>query len=183
VIVYLPFESIAAINTLLRGFGQFQFIAYHPEATSGREGNIHWHQPGRETFQRDLASCGGVICNAGFELASEVLQLGKKILVKPMGGQPEQASNPLALEHLGLGSVMQQLDRTALALWRQQPQPEKIVYPDVAAAVSQWLATGASRDIADLSRDLWLQTRFPAGFRYQEQAGTCSTSPSSLRRT
>ncbi len=183
VVVYLPFESTAAISALVQDFTPFSFIAYHPEATPGTQGNIEWHRPGRETFQRDLASAGGVICNAGFELASEALQLGKKLLVKPMGGQPEQASNAQALALLGLGSVMEQLDPSVVAHWLQQQQPEKVVYPDVAATVSRWLANGGVGDIADLSRELWLQTRFPKGFSQMGESGECLTSPSTLHRT
>jgi uncharacterized protein (TIGR00661 family) len=44
-----------------------------------------------------------VICGAGFELAGESLQLGKKLLVKPLKGQFEQLSNALALEKASTG--------------------------------------------------------------------------------
>jgi hypothetical protein len=41
------------------------------------------------------------ISNARFELASEVLQLGEKILAKSLNTQMEQIFNAAALEQLG----------------------------------------------------------------------------------
>lgn len=164
IIVYLPFESIAAIEALLQPQSPTSFVAYHPLAPAVAGGNIRWHKPCRHGFQRDLRYCNGVICNAGFELASEVLQLGKKLLVKPMGGQPEQASNALALKQLGFGAVMQQLDSNVVANWLEQQSPQPIVYPDVAAAICQWLVSGCDRDVDVLARELWQQTRFPVDF-------------------
>ena len=55
-----------------------------------------------EGFQQDLHRCEGVICSAGFELPSEAIQLGKKLLVQPVAGQMEQqqrASVALRLPH------------------------------------------------------------------------------------
>jgi uncharacterized protein (TIGR00661 family) len=48
--------------------------------------------------------------NAGFELASEAMFLGKKILVKPLAGQMEQLSNALVIDSLELGMVMKRLN-------------------------------------------------------------------------
>ena len=57
-----------------------------------------------------------MICGAGFELAGESLQLGKKLLVKPLKGQFEQLSNALALEKLQLARIMRRLDRKAVQM-------------------------------------------------------------------
>ena len=51
------------------------------------------------------------ITNAGFELASESLHLGKRLLVKPLAGQMEQAVNAMAIDILKLGMTMRILDR------------------------------------------------------------------------
>ncbi len=66
----------------------------------------------RSGFIDNLKNCNGVICNAGFELASEALHAGKKMLVKPLAGQLEQPSNAQAMRKLGLGDVMERLDAT-----------------------------------------------------------------------
>ena len=49
-------------------------------------------KPLSNEFHSDLEVAEGVISNAGFELASECITLGKKMLVKPLAGQFEQQS-------------------------------------------------------------------------------------------
>ena len=44
-----------------------------------------------------VRGCAGVVCNSGFELISECLQLGKTVLTRPVLGQMEQMSNAFAL--------------------------------------------------------------------------------------
>lgn len=163
IMVYLPFESRTDITKLLRRFSDYEFLLYHPKSDDYRKKNLHWRKPSRTEFQRDLLSCEGVICNAGFELASEALQLGIKLLVKPMDGQPEQQSNALALSHLGYGSAMSRLDADTTALWLNSESSTKITYPDTARAVAQWISEGATRDITEISKELWEQTRLPDG--------------------
>jgi uncharacterized protein (TIGR00661 family) len=162
IMVYLPFESRTDITKLLRGFSNYEFILYHPKCTDYRKKNLTWRKPGRDRFQADLLTCEGVICNAGFELASEALQLGIKLLVKPMDGQPEQQSNALALGQLGYGTTMSRLDQDTTAFWLNSQNNTKINYPDTASAVAKWVAEGATEDIADISKVLWKQIDLPA---------------------
>lgn len=99
--------------------------------------------------------------NAGFELASEALTLGKKLLVKPLGGQFEQLTNGKTLELMGLAQLMDSLDANAVRNWLDAPSPGQIVYPDVATALALWLAEGAEETLANLSRRLWAKALFP----------------------
>ena len=161
IMVYLPFESRADITKLLRRFKDTEFVLYHPKAADYQKKNLLWNKPSRTGFQRDLLTCEGVICNAGFELASEALQLGMKVLVKPMDGQPEQQSNALALEQLGYGRGMSRLDPDTVELWLNSPSGQKIVYPNTAEAIAEWIADGAKRDVAEISRELWAQALLP----------------------
>lgn len=160
-VVYLPFESVSAIRRLLAAFPAYTFCVYHPDGTPGDEGHIHWRLPGRETFQKDVLQCEGVICNAGFELASEVLQLGRKLLVKPVSGQSEQYSNVMALDLLGYGHVMPELDRNRVESWLASACATRIHYPNVAEALCQWLVAGATGDIRELANRLWEATQLP----------------------
>lgn len=160
-LVYLPFESVEDIRVLLKPFGAYQFRIYHPDAKSLEESNLSWHRPGRTTFQNDLHRCEGVICNAGFELASEVLQLGKKLLVKPLVGQSEQYSNAMALDLLGYGHVMYRLDASRVANWLQSACATRICYPNVADAICSWVLNGRETDILSMARSLWMETRLP----------------------
>ncbi len=111
-----------------------------------------------------MHSCEGVICNAGFETTSECLQLGKKVLVKPIGKQMEQASNACALEQLGLGMSMKKLDAQVIETWlRRDRQERTVTYPDVAKAIVDWVIAGNWHDVAGLADKLWQATRF-SGF-------------------
>jgi uncharacterized protein (TIGR00661 family) len=145
IIVYLPFEDIEAILTLLKPFSHHEFHVYHPggeRTVSTQKRHIQVKGLSRERFQLDFADCGGVLCNAGFELPSEALHQGKKLLVKPLQGQMEQCSNALALDTLKLGDVMDELDAAAVAQWLAKPNSSTLRFPDVAGAVTEWLMQG-----------------------------------------
>lgn len=161
ILVYLPFEAPATIARFLAPFADYEFAIYHPQPSPGTYRHLHWNKPSHTAFHVDLGRCGGVIGNAGFELTSEALQLGLKVLLKPLQGQPEQLSNALALRELGLGYTMARLDPALLSRWLQQGQGFTVYYPDVAGAVARWIARGHYRDIQALSASLWRSTRLP----------------------
>lgn len=162
ILVYLPFESLSAITALLGRFVGVAFVCYHPQVSeSYQQGNLQFHPLSRSAFTASLASCEGVISNAGFELASEALTLGKKLLVKPLSGQFEQASNAMTLEMLGLGAVMASLDPGAVRQWLDHPGIGLIRYPDVATALAAWLADGAREPVTELANRLWRQVCLP----------------------
>lgn len=156
VLVYLPFENPAVVIDLLRTLPGHRFMVYGPAFHNADIGHIKTRKPCRQGFQLDLLRAGKVICNAGFELVSEALQLGKSILVRPVQGQTEQLSNALALEQLGLGRSMHRLDRDVITDWLASPPPAKPMhYPDVATAIAAWLASDRAEPIAQISQRLW----------------------------
>ncbi|WP_320152051.1 MJ1255/VC2487 family glycosyltransferase [uncultured Tolumonas sp.] len=161
-LVYLPFESPHAIYELLSRFKSTRFICFHPDfSIPVEQNNLRFMPLGRESFIQVLRGCEGVICNAGFELASEALTLGKRLLLKPLQGQFEQASNAMTLELLGLAIVMQQLDPGQVRHWLNSEKTGSIHYPDVASAVAAWLASGRAETVIDLADRLWRQVIFP----------------------
>ena len=161
ILVYLPFESADDVQCLLHRFPDQQFIVYHPSAPTETAANAIWCKPSRVSFPKDLHRCQGVICNAGFELAAEALQLGKKILVKPLNKQVEQYCNALALENLGWGSTMNSLDAEKVSAWLNNKTHIKLHYPDTAAAVAKYIENGNFDSYATLASDLWSKTRLP----------------------
>lgn len=162
VLVYLPFELTEQIAALLSRFNQQQFVCFHPAIrTPSQWRNIRFEPQAREGFKQVLAGCRGVISNAGFELASEALSLGKKLLVKPLGGQFEQLTNGKTLELMGLAQLMEGLDANAVRHWLEAPASGAIRYPDVSAELADWLAAGAVEGVESLSRRLWARTLFP----------------------
>lgn len=158
IIVYLPFEENQAIVRLLMSFINHEFHVYTPHSISDiGDGASHilLKPPSRKDFQNDFADCAGVICNAGFELPSECLHLGKKLLVKPLHGQMEQGSNALALELLKLGHVMYQLDEHVVANWLNSGHAHQLRFPDVAQAIVFWLKSGTLTVDQEWIEELW----------------------------
>ncbi len=166
IVVYLGFESPEEVICFIEPFNDYQFHVYgnfsqELVAKSSHLTHIILCPLSREGFKADLASCNGVISNAGFELGSEAIHLGKKLLVKPLKGQMEQLSNAVALEKLGLGTIMETLDFAALKHWLTNFEAKRISYPDVPAAIANWIVNGIEDDEwisnKELADELWGQ--------------------------
>jgi uncharacterized protein (TIGR00661 family) len=157
ILVYLPFEHPDDIRALLEPFPEYTFSIYGSVNADirGRDRNMIWHPFSKTTFYDDLASCSGVICNAGFELPSEALSLGKKILVKPLQGQFEQESNAIALKKLNLGEVLDQMDPEKLINWLAHGASAKKGFPDVAQHLSRWIVDGDWANTKQLINNTW----------------------------
>lgn len=165
VLVYLPFESQARIQELLAGIPDYEFFIYAPGSDYRQRGNLHLRPTSLDGFRADLHDCGAVICNAGFELSSECLALGKRLLVKPQGRQMEQASNALALHELGYGAAMEELSPAGICDWLNHDTPvPDIRFPNVARALARWLERGEfhAQALASLSDRLWREVRVNA---------------------
>ncbi len=160
VLVYLPFDHPDEVQMLLTLFTTHRFFIYGIDKLNSPvdKGHLHLRPYSRSGFLQDLEDCNGVICGAGFELAAEALQLGKKLLVKPLKGQFEQLSNALALENLQLARVMQHLDRKAVQKWLELPPNSPAGYPDTAQLIAVWIENGHWQDIGSLSKEAWAQT-------------------------
>ncbi len=160
-LVYLPFAQPDDIVPQLRAFPETQFYVYQQVPKPVDEGHIHIRPFSREGFQADLHRVESVICSAGFELPSEAIQLGKKLLVQPVIGQMEQQSNAFALSQLGYGSVAQVLTETAIGDWLAMPRPRPVDYPDVAQALAYWLIDGQESTFGQMRDELWRQVPEP----------------------
>ncbi|GAL19567.1 glycosyltransferase [Vibrio maritimus] len=163
ILVYLPFENTDAIIDLLLRFARHNFVCYHPDNIENAQlENILMKPLSHESFQCDLHRCSGVIANGGFELPSEALSLGKKLLVKPLDGQFEQQSNAATLESLGLAQSMDFLDAGVIRDWLDEKQAERVFYPDVAEGIANWLVSGNWSCSANLRESLWEKVDFPS---------------------
>jgi len=160
ILLYLPFEHPNDVEALLTDFRSHHFYIYGV-GTIVRpmdRNHLHFRPYSRTGFLNDLAECSGVISNAGFELTSEALQLGKKLLVKPLVGQMEQMSNALAVSRLKLGIVMPALSPSHVGRWLNCPDAPSMGYPDVARLVAEWIDGGAWERIDSLATTAWKQT-------------------------
>lgn len=160
VLVYLPFEAPSDILQWLSPLQDYQFRIYGVGEQYSATRHLEFCPPAVAAFKQDLAQASAVISNAGFELISEALQLGKRILVKPLQGQPEQRSNALALQQLQLAEATDRLDSHCIQNFLAQYQPvQSVQYPDVAASIASWLVKGDWFDGSGLG-DLWQETEF-----------------------
>jgi uncharacterized protein (TIGR00661 family) len=162
ILVYLPFERLADILTLLHPFDRYEFFIYHRLDQPGENGHIHLRPYSRAGFLKDLVECSGVISNAGFELASESMSLGKKILVKPLAGQMEQLSNALVISSLKMGMAMARLNMASVAKFLDRPTRVPAKIPNVARLVAEWVESGYWEDVEGLAHKVWQQTVLPA---------------------
>ena len=162
VLVYLPFESLQAVLDLLTRFNQVHFYCYHPEAIDNSEyDNVSIRKLNRESFHHRLHHCRGVIANGGFELPSEAMSLGKKLLLKPLHGQYEQLSNVMTLEMMGLASSMSYLDPAAVRNWLDSDSVGRVKIPDVAMEVARWVLAGNWHNCDELWHQLWERVEYP----------------------
>ncbi|AQP99489.1 glycosyltransferase [Pseudoalteromonas aliena] len=155
VLVYLPFENLNSIIDYLKDFPEKEFYCYHPHASNQSMGHIHLRAPSRVSFLNDLANTSGVIGNAGFELASEALKLGKKLLLKPLDGQFEQGANAQTLLSMRMAHVMNYLNPQALDDWNSAPQNKRINYPSDPTPLINWLVNKQWCSTQSLHKGLW----------------------------
>ena len=155
IIVYLPFEDQNEVIRTLCPFENFEFHIYSPAVVASKYPHIICKALSRQGFQKDLYDCVGIISNAGFELASESLQLGKKILAKPLHAQMEQISNAAALEQLGYGHTMFDLDVTVIENWLHNNHALRVTYPNIARVIVQWIKDGMPKLDRDFTEQVW----------------------------
>jgi uncharacterized protein (TIGR00661 family) len=155
IVVYLPFEDQQKVITLLSPFENFEFHLYSPELAHSKVDHIICHPLSRAGFQKDLYDCSGIISNAGFELASEALQLGKKILAKPLHAQMEQISNAAALKQLGYGHTMHNMDISVIEQWLHDSHAIHITYPNIAKVLVNWIQNDMPEMDPDFIEDIW----------------------------
>lgn len=140
IVVYLPFEDIDNLSYIFSLIDDYNFYVFTNNIPEKEYQNIIIKPLSKNGFLRELKSCYGVICNAGFELASETIHLNKKLLVKPVAGQMEQHSNAAALEELNYGKVVNQFTYLNIKSWLILEKIKKLPkYPNVAKEIVTWL--------------------------------------------
>lgn len=159
VLVYLPFEDQTQVTALFHQLDHIQFVQYSPDVEDGHDGNVLLRKTSLHGFRNDLQHARAVICNAGFELVAECLHMGTPVLAKAVHGQMEQLSNAFALRQLNWGETLESLDLSKIKRWLENGQRSPAVrYPDVAAAIADWVLAGNWDDQSELWESLWACT-------------------------
>ncbi len=155
IVVYLPFEDQKEVIALLSPYKEYEFHLYSPEVSPSSHAHIICNPLSRDQFQKDLYDSAGIISNAGFELASEALQLGKKILAKPLHAQMEQISNAAALKELGYGLTMDNMEVSVIEQFLALDTATHVTYPNVARIIVQWLKDGMPEMEPEFIDSIW----------------------------
>lgn len=163
VVVYLPFEDQSAVLTQLAPLTNYEFYVYSPDLQNADLGHIQTRGLSRQGFKNDLVTAGAVITNSGFELISECLTMGTRILTKPLQQQVEQLSNAAALSQLGYAEVVPVITTEVCRNWLNCKERVLVTYPRVHDHIAHWLATGQQQNIACLSEQLWREVNVVRG--------------------
>lgn len=155
IIVYLPFEELDDVVKLLSPFENYEFHVSTSHPAQSEFAHLIYHSMSSGRFQQELVNCAGIISNAGFAMASEALQLGKKILIKPLHAQVEQTSNAAALHQLGYAHIMDNLDINAVEHWLHDNHAVHITYPNTAKILTQWIQNGMLAMDMDFIEEIW----------------------------
>ncbi|MGQ0527220.1 MAG: glycosyltransferase family protein [Alphaproteobacteria bacterium] len=162
ILVYMDGEEREELVKLFSQFPDYKFHLYSSKIKAEQHiGNVIVKPVSQDgSFQRDLQTCAGVVCGAGFELPSEALYLGKKLLIKLLDRQPEQFANAQALKNLGYAGVLDTLDPKPIRKWLKKDHAPRIVWGDTANVVADWIVKGANPDEVSIMVDkLWQDTK------------------------
>lgn len=136
--VYLPAYSDTRLHKVLSRFDKVRWEVFskHTDRDYNWD-NIAFRKIDNEAFIRSLAGARGVLCGAGFETPSEVLFLGKKLMVVPMRGQYEQQCNAAALKEMGIPVIknLKKKGRARIADWLEHGKVTTVDFPDETAVI------------------------------------------------
>jgi uncharacterized protein (TIGR00661 family) len=103
---YICYLSSITSDDQVKFFNLFPnqtFYIFHNDIKEASDfENIRLRPIDRANFTNKLLKCKGVICHTGFQLTSECLFLGKKLLVVPIKHQIEQIYNTKTLSKFGV---------------------------------------------------------------------------------
>lgn len=103
---YLIYLSSISVDDQIKFFNLFPnqtFYIYHNEVKEASDfENIKLRPIDKLEFTEKLIKCKGVISHTGFQLTSECLYLGKKLMVIPIKNQIEQIYNTKELNKFGV---------------------------------------------------------------------------------
>jgi uncharacterized protein (TIGR00661 family) len=137
-VVYLPSYDDERILKNLKKFDKVEWLVFSKHNKKKRKHkNITIMPINKDLFLKCIATCEGILCNAGFGTTGEALFLKKKLLVIPMKKQYEQHCNAEMLSSMGV-PVMKSLKEKHLykiSEWLRSKKVVEVNYPDNARQI------------------------------------------------
>jgi len=127
-LVYLAWEEQDQMISILNTIKGHEFIYYSSVGEEVQIANVTLKPFSNKYFKRDLIACNGLLTNAGFQLPAEAIYLGKKILCKPLSGQPEQEHNAMTLKRLQHATVCTKFTKEEIEMWIRSGKQKKELY-------------------------------------------------------
>ena len=153
VLVYLPWENLNDMIAILEKVSR-DFIFYTDVEHIKEIENITLKPFSNKNFKYDLLRCRCLITNAGFQLTSEALFLGKPILCKPQKGQPEQEHNAKILDDLGYATVSQEINAATIKDWLHSSKNIKIDFSNPIDVIVD-IIENREKDFSNEINRLW----------------------------
>ena len=153
ILVYLPWENLDDMIAILKTISK-KFIVYTKIKSIQTVENITLKPFSNMTFKQDLMRCNSLITNAGFQLISEALFLGKPILCKPQKGQPEQEHNAKILDELQYATVAKEINVKIIKDWINKSKKIKIDFSDPTNLIID-IIENREKDFSNEINKLW----------------------------
>lgn len=133
VLIYLPSYSEEVLMEKLRPLSDYTFNIFSKHTDKEYVvDNLNIFPVGKSQWMTSLETCSYAIVGAGFQGASEMLYLNKKLLAIPMLAQYEQECNAKALEEMG-ATVIPYIGEnftTIVREWLETALPMDVVFPN-----------------------------------------------------
>ena len=154
-LVYLAWEERDQMISILNTIKGNEFIYYSSVDKEIQIGNVTLKPYSNKNFKEDLIACNGLITNAGFQLPAEAIYLGKKILCKPLTGQPEQEHNAKTLKRLEHATVCLEFTKDKIEHWIRNGKQKRELYNDSIDLMIEMIEN-PKKDFADRISELWI---------------------------
>mgnify|MGYP005634273787 FL=1 len=153
ILVYLPWENSDDMITILKTISK-EFIVYTKIESIQKIDNITLKPFSNVAFKQDLMRCHSLITNAGFQLISEALFLGKPMLCKAQKGQPEQEHNAKILHDLHYATVTKEINMEIIKDWINNSKKTKIDFSDPRDLIID-IIENREKDFSNEINELW----------------------------
>ena len=154
-LVYLAWEDRDQMISILNTIKDNEFIYYSSVDKKIQIGNVTLKPFSNKNFKKDLIACNGLITNAGFQLPAEAIYLGKKILCKPLSGQPEQEHNAKTLKRMEHATVCLEFTKDKIEHWIRNGKQKVELYNDSIDLMIEMIEN-PQKDFANRISELWI---------------------------